>query len=156
MDCCDSDGNDSPCVKDNELSTLRIVLMKFLVVPSSSKLMFLSNDQIDTMKVDELKQELLKQSLSKSDLKADLRKRLKQAIVDEIPIVDVLLEPSNATIGPQCKDPKLLDPSSAKYIDGNGIGNEKKVFKMSYATKLVRKNSLEKHYNPRHVYHHQK
>ena len=99
---------------------------------------------------------MLKQSLSKSGFKADLRKRLKLAIVDEIPIADVektsvgseefdwgyrwrLLEPSNAVIGPQCKDHKLLDPSSPKYVDENGIGNEKKVIKMSYATKFAHK-----------------
>ena len=58
-------------------------------IPSSSKFVFLSNEQIDALKVDELKQELLKRSLSKSGLKAELRERLKQAMVDEIPIADV-------------------------------------------------------------------
>ena len=98
------------------------------------------------MKVDELKQELLKRSLSKSGLKVELRERLKQAMVDKIPIVTIkktsagpeefnqgckwrILKPSTATIESQCKDPTILDLSSAKYADGNGIDIANQVMK---------------------------
>ena len=141
-DCYDSDGNEPPCVVDNEFvhfegSIDDISGGENPSIPSSSKFVFLSNEQIDALKVDELKQELLKRSLSKSGLKAELRERLKQAMVDEIPVADVektspgpegfdqgckwrILEPSTVAIKPQCKDPTLLNPSSEKYANGTG------------------------------------
>ena len=93
-DCYDSDGNEPPCVKDNEFehfesSIDEISGDEFSQILSQSKFVFLSTGQIDALKVDELKQELLKRSISKSGLKAELREWLKQAMVDEIPIADV-------------------------------------------------------------------
>ena len=117
-DCYDSDGNEPPCVKDNEFghfdsSIDEISSDEISQIPSSSKFVFLSNEQIDALKVDELKQELLKRILSKSDLKAELRDRLKQAMIDIIPIADV----EKTSVGPDRFDQgckwRLLEPSTA-------------------------------------------
>ncbi len=94
----------------------------------------MSNEAIDGLKVDELKGELTRRSLSKAGLKAELRERLKKAMIDKIPICDVeklssgpigfkkgykwsVLEPTSAVEESSCDDPTLLDPSSAKYAD---------------------------------------
>ena len=122
-------------------------------ISESSKFIFLSNEAIDGLKVDELRQELTRRSLSKAGLKAELRERLKKAMIDKIPVVDAaksssgpdgfdkgcrwnVLEPSSAVEEPSCEDPTLLDPSSAKYAEANDIVSVNKVIKMNYSKKI--------------------
>ena len=161
-DYYNSDGKEPPYVKDNEFGHFESSIDEISggeipQISSSSKFVFLSTEQIDALKVDELKQELLKRSISKSGLKTELvRERLKQAMVDEIPIAAVEktsvgpnifdqgykwrpLEPFTAATEPQHKDPTLLDPSLSKYADANGIATEKKAIKMNYGKKFARK-----------------
>ena len=159
-DCYDSDGNEPPCIKDTdfnhfEASIDTILSREISTIPSTSKFVFISDEDIDGLKVDELRQELVKRSLSKSGLKAELRERLKKAMVDRIAIADaekssagpegfdqgskwVLLEPDMAAVEPTCVDPSLLDPSSFKYGDGKTNTSSNKVLKMDYSSKFVR------------------
>ena len=159
-DCYDSDGNEPPCIKDTdfnhfEASIDTILSREISTIPSTSKFVFISDEDIDGLKVDELRQELVKRSLSKSGLKAELRERLKKAMADRIAIADaekssagpegfdqgskwVLLEPDMAAVEPTCVDPSLLDPSSFKYGDGKTITSSNKVLKMDYSSKFVR------------------
>ena len=132
----------------------------------------MADDVIDGFKVDELKLELDKRGLSKSGLKAELRERLKKAVVDKIPVMDAekisagpsgfdvgckwrLIDPTSPAVEPkECEDPSLLDPSSAKYqvIRKNQTENEvKKVTKMDYEKNSYERNLMPNAYNlPNH------
>ena len=93
-DCYDSDGNEPPCVKESEFSHFEANIEEISgdeisTIPSTSKFVFLSNEEIDGLKVDELRKELLIRSLSKTGLKAELKEWLKKAMVDRIAIADI-------------------------------------------------------------------
>ena len=49
-----------------------------------------------------------------------------------------VLEPTSAVEEPSCEDPTLVDPSSTKYADANGIVSINKVIKMNYSKKFER------------------
>ena len=88
-----SDGNGPPWVLEDEFidcekSLDEIKASEAVINPIPSKLVFLDNPAIDSLKVDELRQELEKRSLSKAGLKAELQEWLKKAMVDKIPVVD--------------------------------------------------------------------
>ena len=169
-ECYDSDGNGPPSVDESQFKHFELSLDEDLapnnvVISESSKFVFLSDGAIDQLKVDELRQELTKRSLSKAGLKAELRERLKKAMVDKIPVVDVaksssgpegfdkgcrwnVLEPSSAVEEPSCEDPTLLDPSSTKYAQANGITSVNKVIKMNYETKFDREKFVGEAFQP--------
>ena len=98
----------------------------------SGKFVFLTDETIDALKVDELKIELDKRNLSKAGKKAELRDGSKKAMSDKLAFVDVkkfsngpfgfdqgcgwrLLETSGAGEEPVCDNKSLLDPSASKY-----------------------------------------
>ena len=169
-DCYDSDGNGLPCVDESEFKHFEISLDEDLcpenvATSESSKFVFLSNEAIDGLKVDELREELTRRSLSKAGLKAELRERLKKAMIDKISVVDAaksssgpvgfetgckwnVLEPTSAVEEPTCEDPTLLDPSSAKYADANGTVNVNKVIKMDYSKKFHREKFVGEAFQP--------
>lgn len=93
VDCYDSDGNEPQCVKDTDFNHFEASIdtnfsSESSTIPSTSKFVFISDEDIDGLKVDESRQELVKRSLFKSGLKAELRERLKKAMVDRIAIAD--------------------------------------------------------------------
>ena len=53
-----------------------------------SNFIFLGESVVDGFEVDELRKELEKQSLSKAGLKAELKERLKKAMVDRVSVLD--------------------------------------------------------------------
>lgn len=125
----------------------------------------MSNEAIDGLKADHLRDELTRRSLSKAGLKAELRERLKKAMIDKISVVDAaksssgpvgfetgckwnVLEPTSAVEEPSCEDPTLLDPSSAKYADANGTVNVNKVIKMDYSKKFHREKFVGEAFQP--------
>ena len=95
---------------------------------------------INGFKVDELRKELEKRSLSKAGLKAELKERLKKAMVDTVPVVDAkkfppgpdnfdkgsrwrILEPLVAVLEPKCGDLSLVD---SKYLCNVNESKKKK------------------------------
>jgi len=159
--CYDSDGNGPPPVVQDEFEYSEKSLdvenppnaTGTISVPS--KFVFLEESVIDGFKVDELRKELEKRSLSKAGLKAELKERLKKAMVDKVPVVDAekfapgpdsfdkgsrwrILEPSVAALEPKCEDPSLVDPTTSKYSEGKELSTEKKVIKMNYQNKFKR------------------
>ena len=92
--CFDSGGNEPPCVKKSKFNHFEVSIDEISgdqisTIPSTSKFAFLSNEEIDGLKVDELRKELLIRSLPKTGLKAELKERLKKAMVDRIGIADI-------------------------------------------------------------------
>ena len=81
-DFFDSDGNEPRYyVKDHEFDHYEDSIDELLSgpnseIPSQSKFVFLSNDEIDALKVDQLKLELLKKNLSNLGLKTELNERV--------------------------------------------------------------------------------
>ena len=82
VDLYDSDGNEPPVVDNAELNHFEDSLddalsntMPFL--EQTRKFVFLTDDAIDSLKVDELKLELKKRILSKTGKKPELRERMK-------------------------------------------------------------------------------
>ena len=85
-DCYDSDGNEPPCVVEEEFehfenSLDQIIGTAAVTIPAAGNFVFLDTNAIDRFKVDELRQELEKRGLSKTGLKAELTERLKKAMV---------------------------------------------------------------------------
>ena len=159
MECYNSDGNGPPSMDESQFKYFELSLDDDLVpdnsnISKSSKFILLGDEAIDQLKVDELRQEeLTKRSLSKAGLKAELRERLKKARVEKIPVVDAaksssgpegfakgcrwhVFEPSSAVGEPSCEDHKLLDLSSNKYAQANGITS---VYQQGHQNKLCKK-----------------
>ena len=147
-DLYDSDGNEPPRVDGDQFFHFEDDIGEVIggeaeATETAGKFVFLDDNAINALKVDELKIELDKRSLSKTGLKAELRERLKKAMIDQVPVVDVeknsagpngfdlgcqwrLIDPSSPAIEPVCEDQTLLDPSSNKYQASNKKSDEEK------------------------------
>ena len=154
----DSDGNDLPCVLEDEFihckkSLDEIKASETATIPTTSKFVFFDGSVIDSLKVDKLRQDLEKQNLSKGGSKAELRERLKKATVDKIPVVDTakfsagpnnfdevsrweILELKSVAEEPECEDSFLVDPTVSKYSNGKKETSQIEVKKMIYDTKF--------------------
>ena len=102
-------------------------------VPETDDIVILSDEDIKKLKVDGLKKELRCRGLSHAGKKAELVERLKKAMVDRVPVLNIhqtsvapngfpekakwrLLEASEEVEEPECVDPTLVAPSEARYL----------------------------------------
>ena len=78
----------------------------------------------------------MKRSVYKGRLKAELKDRLKKAMIDGVPVADTekfaaspdnfdrgsrwrILEPLIAALEPKYEDPSLVDPTTSKNLENN-------------------------------------
>ena len=95
--CYDSDGNEPPVASIHDSSHFETCCGDISIHNdttttneniTAAEFIPLDDSHIMSMKVDELKQQLRLRGLSKNGLKAELRDRLKKAMVDKVPIQD--------------------------------------------------------------------
>ena len=95
--CYDSDGNEPPVASIHDSSHFETCCGDISIHNdttttneniTAAEFIPLDDSHIMSMKVDELKQQLSLRGLSKNGLKAELRDRLKKAMVDKVPIQD--------------------------------------------------------------------
>ena len=170
LDCMyDSDGNGPPEAKEEdqfqfEEAVLAVSDGASVPVLPSEKIVIIEDSELKKMKVDTLKTELRIRGLSTSGKKAELLERLKNAMINKVPLVEEsttslapngfsptarwrLLSSTEDAEEPMNVDSTLLDPSEARdnrnkgVYDGNKDPDNERVRKV---TPVVKKNYCAK------------
>ena len=180
IDCMyDSDGNGPPEAKEEdqfqfEEAVSAVADGSSVPVFHAAKIVIIEDVELKKMKVDALKTELRNRGLNTSGKKAELLDRLKNAMVNRIPLVEesttslapngfsptarwVLLSSTEDAQEPANVDSTLLDPSEARdnrkngIYDGNKDDESERVQKVTpVIKKIILQDSIVEHSRESH------